>query len=75
MPTSEKPKPPEKKPRGRPKEFFYRNGPHRADEALHNPILDDGDHDAALAVTRRRMKKRGMSDEEIDRFMGKTPSK
>ena len=69
MPTSEKPKPPE-----RAKEFFYRDGPFRADAALHNSILDEGDHEAAEAVTRKRLKKRGWSDEKIDSFMGKTKS-
>lgn len=71
MPTSGKSKQPEDTPE-RAREFFYRDGPFRADEALHNPILDDGDHAAAEAVTRKRLKKQGWDDAKIDRLMGKS---
>jgi hypothetical protein len=76
MPTSEKPKPqPDAKTPKLAKDFFYRDGPFRADEALHNPILEEGDHKTAEAVTRKRLKKRGWSDEKIDKLMSATPSK
>ena len=65
MPTSEKEKP--KKAH----EFFYRDGPFRADANWHNEILADGDHAAAEAVSRQVAKRIGLTDEQIDRLMRK----
>ena len=69
MPTSDdKPKPRDGSTLAR--EFFYRDGPLRADEALHEPILEGGDHAAATAGTRAMLKKRGWTDAKIDAFLG-----
>ncbi len=73
MPTSGKPKQPHSALSDLPKEFFYRDGVLRADADLHNAILDGGDHEAATAVTRKRLKKRGWDDDKIDRFLGAVP--
>jgi hypothetical protein len=53
-------------------EFFYRDGPMRADADLHNEILADGDHAAAEAVSRKVSKRIGLTDAQIDRLMGKS---
>ena len=48
-------------------EFFYLDNNHdKQDANLHNPILDDGDHEAARAVSRAVMKRLGFPDDKID---------
>jgi len=47
----------------------------RADAALHDRILDDGDQEKAEAVSRARLKTRGLTDAQIDSFMGKPTAK
>jgi hypothetical protein len=51
--------------------MFYWDGPMRADAALHQPILDDGDDAAAQKVSRAVAKRLGLTDAQIDRLMGK----
>jgi len=68
MPTSEK-------QNGKAHELFYRDGPLRADADLHNEILADGDHARAEAVSRAVSKRLGLSDQQIDRLMGRKPAK
>jgi hypothetical protein len=70
---SERPNVP--KPSQPAKEFFYRDGPLRADAELHNAILDDGDHDAAAEVSRARLKAKGYDDATIDRLIPRGRSK
>ena len=60
MPTSEKSKA---------EEFFYEKDGKRADAELHEPILADGDHARATAVSRKVAKRLGLTDEQIDRLM------
>lgn len=68
MPTSENKKP------ERAHEFYYRKRGLRADDVLHQHILDGGDHEKAAAVSRKVAKKIGLTDEQIDRLMsGKQP--
>jgi hypothetical protein len=51
-------------------EFFYRkHGAVRADAELHEPILAEGDEDAAAEVSRRRLRAKGVKDEVIDRLI------
>ena len=52
-------------------ELFYYDGL-RKDAELHNPILDDGDHEKADAVSRKVAKRLGLSDADIDALSGKT---
>lgn len=52
----------------RAKEFYYFDKG-RADRKLHAPILKDGDHEAAKAVSRAVMKRLGFSDERIAAFI------
>lgn len=51
-------------------EFFYRDKDGKQDADLHEPILTEGDHEQALEVTRRRLKARGWTDEEIAQLIG-----
>jgi hypothetical protein len=50
--------------------MFYYDGL-RADADLHNPILDDGDHAKAEAVSRKVGKRAGLSDADLDALAGK----
>jgi cyanate lyase len=53
-------------------EFFYEDADgNRADAELHQPILDDGDHAKAQAVSRKVAKRLGLSDEQINKLMRK----
>jgi hypothetical protein len=72
MPTSEKEKP---KPPDKAHELFYREHGLRADEALHDPIIEDGDHARAEAVSRKVSKRLGLSDQQVDRLLGRKPAK
>jgi len=49
--------------------FFWR-GPRAADAELHEPILDQGDHKTAEAVSRQVGRRIGLSDADIDVLMG-----
>jgi hypothetical protein len=72
MPMSEKPKPAPRKPQpsGKAQEFFYEDDTGtRQDAALHQVILDEGDHAAALAIGRKVAKRLGLSDAQIDKLM------
>jgi len=63
MSEKAKRKPP---PSGPATEFFYEDDDgKRADADLHNPILDDGDDEAARAVSRK----------VAERILGKKPKK
>jgi hypothetical protein len=68
MPTSETN--PKSKPPSLAEEFFYEdeNGV-RQDAALHQDILDAGDHDAAMAVSRVVAKRLGLTDEQISKLL------
>jgi hypothetical protein len=70
MPTSGKSqakKPPPDEPA---KEFFYPGkGGRRSDANLHNAILDDGDTEAAYAVSRQVALDLGLRPEQIDSLM------
>lgn len=51
-------------------EFFYLDNNHdKQDANLHNAILDDGDHEAARAVSRAVMKRLGFPDDKVDRLL------
>jgi predicted ABC-type ATPase len=52
--------------------MFYWRGHQRADAELHDPILEDGDHAKAEAVSRKVAKRLGLTDEEIDKLTGQT---
>jgi hypothetical protein len=56
-------------------ELFYRDGPFRADEILHQEILDGGDEVAAQSVSRKVAGRLGISDAAMDRLFGKKQSK
>lgn len=65
MPTSANRKSPLR--RRRAAEFFYLDDDHnRQDVDLHEPILGDGDHEAAHSISREVMVRLGLSPEEID---------
>jgi hypothetical protein len=65
MPTSEKPKPPERVRRDiRSYEGFIEGT--REDRGFHEPILEAGDHEAAKKVGRDIARELGLSDDEID---------
>lgn len=48
------------------RDFFYFENHRRQDADLHDPILDDGDHDAAREVSKAVMKRLGFPDEHIE---------
>jgi hypothetical protein len=58
------------KPRPQAKEFFYRDRGKLCDAELHEPILAEGDHEAAVAVSRRVMKRLGIKQDRIDKLLG-----
>ncbi len=51
-------------------ELFYidKHGKRR-DASYHEAILASGDHQAALEVTRKRLRARGWIEEQIDKFL------
>jgi hypothetical protein len=49
--------------------MFYRQGHERHDAELHEPIIAEGDHDAAAEVSRRRLRQRGFTDDQIKRLI------
>jgi hypothetical protein len=54
------------------RELFYWGDDHLAhDDALHNPILEQGDHAAAQAVSREVGKRLGLTDADIDALFAK----
>ncbi|WP_065755210.1 hypothetical protein [Bradyrhizobium paxllaeri] len=68
MPTSASRKKPQRR---KAEEFFYLDQEDsRQDSGLHEPILEDGDQDAAHAVSREVMARLGLSDAEIEALVG-----
>jgi hypothetical protein len=53
-------------------EFFHWQDHQRADEDLHEAIIEDGDHAKAESVSRKVAKRLGLSDADIDALTGKT---
>src|SRR5262245_11622704 len=56
-------------------ELFYDENGKRADDVLHQWILDDGDAEAATAVGRAQLKRIGLSSEQIDALIGEESKK
>ena len=54
------------------KEFCFSERGKRGDAELHAPILAEGDHEAAAAVSRRVMQRLGIAPARIDKLLGKT---
>jgi hypothetical protein len=54
------------------KEFCFTERGKRGDAELHAPILAEGDHEAAAAVSRDVMKRLGIAQHRIDKLLGKT---
>jgi hypothetical protein len=52
-------------------EMFYWKDGRRADAAIHEDILNEGNQAAAQAVSRGVGKRLGMSDETLNRLFGK----
>jgi hypothetical protein len=61
------------KPKAEPELFYWDDGL-SADDALHQHILDGGDHAKAEAVSRKVAKRLGLTDQEYDRLLGKKPA-
>jgi hypothetical protein len=55
----------------RAKEFFYTVRGKRLDAELHEPILAEGDHEAAKAVSRKVMQRLGIPHHRIEKLLRK----
>lgn len=55
------------------RELYYRDKGKRHDEALHAPILEDGDHAAAQKVSEKVAREIGLTDAEIEALYGPVP--
>ena len=55
-------------------ELFYEEGGKRQDKDIHDGIIADGDKAVADKVSRAFLKKKGWSDERIDKFMSPKPA-
>lgn len=49
-------------------EFFYTENGKKQDLLLHEPILWDGDHEAAFEITREWLRSNGWTEKQIAEF-------